>query len=574
MELSDCRRLTGPNLHLERAGAVVDVALGAGEDAARCAELLEEAARAALGAVGWKDREVHRRAYRGGFSLAIDAPLDGLYAATEVLEWAFARAAAHLAGEAPRIGEPEGGELADLRAALERERRPELVALEAAARSHGVSFCTDEDWTTVGMGTGSRTFPTGSLPSPAALDWGSVHDVPSAMVTGTNGKTTTVRMLCAMARAAGLTPGSCSTDRIQVGDEVVEEGDWSGPGGARAVVRATGVELCALETARGGLLRRGLGLSRVDAAAITNVAEDHLGEMGVATLEDLVEVKFVVRRAARRLVLCADDAPLRARGARLVERPTWVAAGGEDAFLAAARGQGGELLLFEEGRLLHRRGAQSTLLLAAEEAPALLGGAALHNVRNALLAAGLALHLGLAPAAVAAGLRAFEPDARDNPGRLNLFRLGGATALVDFAHNPHGLAAILATAAALPHRRLGLLLGQAGDRDDASLAALAREVARAGPDLVVLKEMEVHRRGRAPGEVVERLRRTLLAEGLAPAALTQADTELAAARAALAWARPGDLLLLLCHAERDAVLELVTDLERAGWRPGETVPST
>ncbi len=570
MELVDSRRLTGPNLLLAGPGAVIDVGLGAGESAFDAAAQVERSARAALEALGVRSQELEWRGFRGGFSLALSAPIDALYATTEVLEWAFADAVQRRNGAAS--AGPVGEELARLRAALEAEHRPALLALEAAARERGVSFCTDEDWTTIGMGAGSRTWPTGELPAAAQIDWRSVHDVPAAMVTGTNGKTTTVRMLCAIAAAAGRTPGSCSTDRIQVGHELIERGDWSGPGGARAVVRRPEVDLCVLETARGGLLRRGLGLARVDAAAITNVAEDHLGEMGVADLDELVEVKFVVRRAAQRLVLCADDPPVRRRGLELETAPTWFSAGPADDFLRAALARGSEALFVEEERLVHQRGAQRTPLLALDEAPALLGGAARHNVRNALAAAGLALHLGLDPAAIAAGLRAFRSDAEGNEGRLNLFRLGEAVALVDFAHNPHGLRAILETASRLPHARLALLLGQAGDRDDGSIVGLAREVARARPDLVVLKEMAEHQRGRAPGEVVALLERTLLAEGLPSSALTHAPDELAAARAALAWARDGDLVLLLCHASREAVLELVASLERSGWRPGQPLP--
>lgn len=573
MELVDSRRLTGPNLLLAGAGAVLDVALGPGEQAEFAAARIESAARAALEALAWGASPILWRPFRGGFSLAMDAPIDALYAATEILEWAFADAQARAeTGESSGTG-PQGDELLRLREAVAQERNPALLALEQAALARHVSFCTDEDWTTVGMGVGSSSWPTGELPTPEAVDWARVRDVPSAMVTGTNGKTTTVRMLCAIARAAGRTPGSCSTDRIEIGEEILERGDWSGPGGARAVVRARSVDLCAFETARGGLLRRGLGLARVDAAAITNVAEDHLGEMGVADLDELVEVKFVVRRAAQHLVLCADDPHVRRRGAALARVSTWYSALPEDDFLRAARARGSAVLQVEDGWIVHRHGALRTALLAVEQAPALLGGAARHNVQNALAAAGLALHLGLDPDAIARGLREFRSDAAGNEGRLNLFRLGELTVLVDFAHNPHGLEAILATAAALPRRRLGVLLGQAGDRDDDSIVALARQVARARPDRVVLKEMAEHLRGRTPGEVVLLLERTLLAEGLAPAAIERAPSELAAARAALEWARAGDLLLLLCHAQRDAVLELVAGLERSAWRPGSALPA-
>jgi UDP-N-acetylmuramyl tripeptide synthase len=144
--------------------------------------------------------------------------------------------------------------------------------------------------------------------------------------------------------------------------------------------------------------------------------------------------------------------------------------------------------------------------------------------------------------------------------------------LVDFAHNPHGVAAILAMAEALPARRRLVLLGQAGDRGDADIRDLARTVAASRPDRVIVKEMDAYRRGRPPGEVPQLLTRALREAGIEPTAIGQAGSEIEAARQALDWAEPGDLLLLLSHADRGAVLALIETLQRSGWRPGRPVP--
>jgi UDP-N-acetylmuramyl tripeptide synthase len=228
--------------------------------------------------------------------------------------------------------------------------------------------------------------------------------------------------------------------------------------------------------------------------------------------------------------------------------------------------------LVADGALVCGTRAASRRLLALDEVPITLGGAARYNVTNALCAAAAASALGLPDDAIARGLRDFRSDPRANPGRLNEFRLGGARAIVDFAHNPHGLSALLDLAQRLPRERLLVLLGQAGDRDDAAIVELARVTAAARPDRVVVKRMNAHLRGRGEGEVAGLIDGALRAHGLAAAAIEHAPSELAGARRALEWARAGDLLLLLSHAEREAVLELLGALADSGWAPGRPLP--
>ena len=144
-----------------------------------------------------------------------------------------------------------------------------------------MTFLWDDDDVSLGMGTGSQTWPARDLPDPSDIDWSSFHDIPVAVVTGTNGKTTTIRLLCAMAQAWGKTYGNTSTDRVRVNEDVLDTGDYSGPGGARTALRDQRVEIALLETARGGLLRRGAGIQNARVAAVLNVAEDHMGQYGI-----------------------------------------------------------------------------------------------------------------------------------------------------------------------------------------------------------------------------------------------------------------------------------------------------
>jgi cyanophycin synthetase len=577
LEQIDSRRLTGPNLLWSRPGAVLDVrSLPEGQPltpgSARRIEPAVAAwrveARRILDAIGWRNEELAWRQFPGGASLALSAPVDALYAATEVNEWAWRAALRRQSSDAPSPDDV-GAAAAELRRTIDAERKPALLRLRSAALRRGLRFISDDDLVSVGSGAGSRTFLTSDLPEPGDVPWAQVHDVPVALVTGTNGKTTTVRLLAAMARAAGLAAGFSSTEGVQVGDEIVEHGDYSGPGGARKVLRDRRVELAVLESARGGMLRRGLVTDRAEVGVVTNVAADHLGELGVADVQALAEVKLMLRRVARVLVLGADDDALVSAAGRLVppEVPVvWFALEPDNGVVHGARCRGEAALVLEGGELVRYEGPamdpdgrrvrwERVVLARSEELPLALGGVARHNLANALAAAAAAHQLGLADDAIHAALASFGSDPRHNPGRLDRHDVGGVTVLVDFAHNPHGLNALLATARALSPRRLLVVLGQAGDRDDEAIRDLARTAWRFAPDCIVLKALRDYQRGRADGEVESILEQELLRLGAPPDSIVRVPGEVEALRSALAWAEPGDVVLQLVHSHREEVLE-------------------
>ena len=563
MQPHEARRLTGPNLLSYRPGAVLDVPLeiplgGVQADAEATIAAWRRQARRMLDALGWRDEELAVRRFASGASLFASAPIDALYTATEVVDWAWEAAAGAAEADA---GAFEAA----------AERLPALLELRDAAAAHGVAFLADDDLATVGLGAGSRTWQRGELPPPAAVDWAAVHDVPVALVTGTNGKTTTVRLTAAMLAAAGRRAGMTTTDYIAVGPTLLDAGDFSGPGGARTLLRDRRVEAAVLETARGGLLRRGLVLGRVTAAAVTNVAADHLGDYGVEDLAGLAEVKLLVTRAVApegRAVLNADDPELAARGSRGPSPVTWTSLGPDlgpglpaDARidLAAHLAAGGDAVLLDGDKLVLARGAGRREVVAAlSEVPIAFGGAAPYNVANALAAIGLAAALGVPIEAMAPGLAAVGHEGgADNPGRGCLMEIDGFHVLLDYAHNPHGLAALLELAATLPAKRRLLLLGQAGDRDDQAIRDLARTAWRLRPDRVILKELPTMLRGRQLREVPAILEDELLKLGARREDLAHAATELDAVRQALDWARPGDLLLLLVHTHREEAMAVL-----------------
>lgn len=570
MRVQDSRRLTGPGLLLDRPGAVLDVEIdGASVDQAIAA--WRNAATRMLGAVGWGDERTVARQFIGGASLAITAPPDSLYSATELNEWAWAAAESAVSGRA----EPEFAAAAErLRDAIADERNPRLLAIREEARRRGLTFLSGEGAVSAGAGIGVITWRMKRLPAIERIDWSRAHEIPVALVTGSNGKTTVVRLLGAMAAAAGRMVGMTSTEGVLVGGKLVKEGDYSGPEGARRVLRRPEVETAILETARGGLLRRGLTVERADVAVVTNVAADHLGEFGVQDLRQLAETKLLVTRAigpGGRVVLNADD-PVLVEAAADVRAPiVWFSLEAGNAVIRRHAEAGGAGAVLDGDELVLLAGRQREEVAPVKEMPLTAGGAARHNVANALAAVAAADGLGIPLEVVRATLCRFGRDPADNPGRANVYELGGVRIVVDYAHNPHGVAALAATLDAVPSERRLVVIGQAGDRDDEAIRELARSALALRPNRVVAKEMDAYLWGRAPGEVPALLADELRRAGLPGEAISTPGSEVAATREALEWARPGDLLVLTLHQERRQVMELLETLRDRGWHAGTPV---
>ena len=317
-----------------------------------------------------------------------------------------------------------------------------------------------------------------------------VPTIPVVAVTGTNGKTTTSRMIAHIARTAGQVVGWSNTDGIYLDGELVEAGDYSGPSGAGRVLDLPGVEFAVTETARGGILLKGIGLTRNDVSVVTNVSADHLGVQGIDTLDQLAEVKAVVPRITRRrgwAVLNGDDPRVYAMRNVIRARP-WVFS--RDPNSPAVRetldvaGRATTVIDGWVSVLRPHRDADPLVELA--DVPMTLGGLSRFNVENTLAAASAALAVGLSRETVIEGLTSFRPDAEHNPGRMNIFSVpvadGEASVVIDLAHNEAGLEALVEIMAGIrpPGSRLLLGLGAVGDRTDDISAGSVRS-ARWGP---------------------------------------------------------------------------------------------
>ncbi|EEG76609.1 cyanophycin synthetase [Dethiobacter alkaliphilus] len=374
---------------------------------------------------------------------------------------------------------------------------------------------------------------------------GSPVRVPVFSVTGTNGKTTTARMLEFVMRRHGLYTGICCTDGIYFNGQQVKKGDLTGPLSARTVLAHPDIEVAVLETARGGLIRRGLGYDRADVAVITNIRADHLGQDGIETLDDLAHVKSLVAEAvypAGCVVLNADEPHVNELAARVWAEVIYVSMQSDNIVVRHHLGKGGRAVFVRRGLVLAAHGSGVVPVGRVRSFVVTHGGRALHQVENLLGALAACWGFGLSPRQAAAYLRTFAAQPGDNPGRCNLYQVGDIRVLVDYGHNADGIEKTGLLAKKLGAERLIGVVGVPGDRSD-ELVMQAGQAAAGFFDLLVIKE-DHDLRGRRPREVAGLLMRGALNAGRDRAALKVEPNERRAVKKALALSRPGDLVVI------------------------------
>jgi len=399
-----------------------------------------------------------------------------------------------------------------------------------------------------------------SAAEPGAAPHTITPKIPVVAVTGTNGKTTTSRMIAHIARTSGRLVGWSNTDGIYIDGEMVEAGDYSGPSGAGRILAHPEVQLAVTETARGGILLKGIGLTRNDVSVVTNVSADHLGLQGIDTLDQLAEVKGVVPRITRKggwAVLNGDDPRVLAMTSTIQAQP-WVFSRDPDSpAIREVISMGGRATTVIDGwisvLLPH---ADPDPLVELVDVPMTLAGLSRFNIENALAAASAALAIGIPRAAVVEGLTTFLPDAEHNPGRMNFFTLGGVSVVIDLAHNEAGLEALLEIMNGVRPEGNRLLLGLSavGDRTDELIAKLG-EIAARDSDVLAIAHKLNYLRGRTREELEELMRGG--AERVGVTGVPSYDSEVECLAALVEQAQRGDVVGLMCHAQRQEVYDWI-----------------
>ena len=408
--------------------------------------------------------------------------------------------------------------------------------------------------------------------------------IPIVSISGTNGKSTVTRLITHILLRAGRHVGTTTSDGVLVDERMVEPGDWTGPGGAHQILARSDVEVAVLETARGGIVLRGVGYESNDASVLTNVSSDHLDLQGIHTLPELAEVKSTICRITKPdgwVVLNGDD-PLVAAVARRVKAKValFTLLGDGSAVVRRHRARGGRAYLVRDGVIIEADGEVERRIVEVARVPITIGGLARHNVGQRAGRGRRGARTGRHDRRRSATASpTSRPSPERSPGRLNLFRLGAKVVIVDFAHNEAGVGAVLDVAQGIAAGAAGraapitAIIGTAGDRPDDTLRGIGR-IAAERAQRVAIKQTLKYLRGRTAEAVVGELLVGVVAGGGNPTDVPIYDSETDALQAELngaagAGAHGGRsdaarVVVLMCHEDRDGVFAL---LERLGARP-------
>ena len=386
---------------------------------------------------------------------------------------------------------------------------------------------------------------------------GKPYSLPIVSITGTNGKTTTTRLIRHTISLTGKKVGMTSTSGIYIGDECIMEGDNTGPVSARLVLSNKEVEAAVLETARGGIVRKGLGYDLADVGVVVNISEDHLGLDSVNTLEDLAFVKSLVIEAVKPegyAVINADDQMAGYMIKRARSNIMMFSRQKDNLLLINHMKRNGKAVYVKEGTVYIHDGDKSMPLISVKEIPITIGGIVDCNIENSLAAAAALYGLGMPLDVIRAGLKTFTPDVKSNPGRFNIFDMGDFKVMLDYGHNPSGYRAVIDFIRKMDAGRYVGIIGMPGDRPDKSIREVGGMCGKAFSRIYIKEDEDL--RGRKPGEVAGIFYDAVAKSGMKKENITIINSELKALETAMLDAQPGDLIIMFYEKFEPAV-ELV-----------------
>jgi cyanophycin synthetase len=381
--------------------------------------------------------------------------------------------------------------------------------------------------------------------------------VPVVTITGVNGKTTTTRFIAHLLRVTGKTVGYTCTDGIYINQRRIDSGDCSGPASAQMILSNPAVDAAVLETARGGILRAGLGFDRSDVAVVTNIGEgDHLGIAGIETLEQLARVKRVIIENVSPNgfgVLKADDPYTAAMAEHCPGRVIFFCQDAEHPVVVQHREMGGRAVIVRQGTIMLAEGDVEIPIAALENVPLTHEGRIGFQIENVLASAAAAWGLGVSRDLIRTGLETFGCDLEQSPGRFNLLEVGGATVIVDYGHNPSAIEAMVEAIEQFPPSRRTVVYTAAGDRRDCDMIRQGEQLGDAFDRAILYEDHYI--RGRNPGDIT-RLIRQGMETGSRMTDVVEIKGAIKAVELALRSVQPGDLLLIQAD-EVDETVEFV-----------------
>lgn len=414
-----------------------------------------------------------------------------------------------------------------------RERSGHIIEVNAAPGIRMHHFPSKGKARNVGKAIVEQVIPSGN------------GRIPIVAVSGTNGKTTTTRMISKLLTDQQLLVGMTSTDGIYINKKMWIKGDMTGPESAKAVLRHPQVQVAVLETARGGILRSGLGYDYADVAVITNVSKDHLGQYGIETLEDIAHVKSLIAEVVKPhsyVVLNADDPQVVQMAERTQGRVIFFSTEKDNIHIRRHLGKGGTAVFVRRGMILLCQGSQTFRICSVKQIPVTWDGKAKHNIQNALAAIASGWALGISTTAIRNSLQEFSSDAEHNRGRLNLYEVSGVKVFVDYGHNAAGIQEITNTLKHFKKKSLVGCITVPGDRPDETVREVGRIAAKGFQRLIIREDNDL--RGRKPGEVAQLIYDEAILSGMDPKMITVVLPEIEAFCAGLDSCVPGDTFVM------------------------------